>query len=185
MSQGYRYTAVPQFLDALWAMFAAACPSAGTRLPSLSNDGGPQEVAVIDGEPVSNLPATYVLVGYSAAYAGAAFSGSSGLAVEGRFTPSDMGNGQQGENFKVWCEISTAVGDTSREVVSQVRAAVGDLWAACLRALADDPHVGGTVGQPAYARVSDYRWLLDQAPDGFAVSIQFAVEVEGDILIPY
>lgn len=185
MSTGGRSTAVPDFLDALWAMFAAACPSATANLPSLDNSGVPQEVEVVDGEPVNNLAPTYVLVGYSAAFAGAAFSGSSGLAVEGRFTPLEMGNGQLGENFRVWCEISTSIGDTDRVMVSRTRRAVGDLWTACLRALAEDPAVKGTVSKPAYARPSEYRWLLDQSPAGYAVTVQFAVEIEGDMLTPY
>lgn len=184
MSTGARQTLVPDILDALVAMFGAAAPSAGARLPAIHQDGTAQEIAVIDGEPVTNLPATYVLVGYSAAFASAAFSGSSGLAVEGMRTPTELSNRQMGESFRVWCEVSSAVGDSDPQAPSRMRRAVGDIYGACVAAIDADPMLQGAVQPPAYAQVTEFRWLLDQSPDGYAATIQFAVTIIGDMLVP-
>lgn len=184
MSTGARQTMVPDVLDALVAMFGAAAPSATQRLPSLNGDGTVQEVAVIDGEPTTNLPPTYVLVGYSATFASAAFSGSSGLAVEGQRTETELPNRQFGESFTVWCEISSAVGDTDPAVPKRMRRAVGDIYSACVSAIDGDPTLQGTVQQPAYAQVTTFRWLLDQSTEGYAATVQFAVSIIGDMLVP-
>lgn len=184
MSTGARQTLVPDVLDALMAMFSAAAPSAGARLPSIDQDGTAQEIAVFDGEPTTNLPPTYVLVGYSAAFAAAAYSGSSGLAVEGMRTHTELSNRQMGESFRVWCEASSAVGDSDPKAPSRMRKAVGDIYGACVAAVDADPTLQGTVQQPAYAQVTEFRWLLDQSPDGYAATIQFAVSIIGDMLVP-
>lgn len=188
MTTGTRHTMVPDVIDALLAMFSAACPSAGTRLPRI-HDGADQEVAVIDGEPVSDLPATYVLVGYSSTYAGTAGSPTSSLGVEGMRVATefsgDVIGGQRGETFRVWCEISSAVGDSDRKAPSRMRRAVADLYSACCRAVDDDPRLQGAVAAPAYAQVTDFRWLLDQSPEGYACTVQFAVSIVGEGLVPY
>lgn len=188
MTTGSRWTMVPDVLDALVGMFSAVCPSAGTRLPFITA-GVAQEVAVIDGEPVSDLPATYVLVGYSSTFAGTAGSPTSALGVEGYATTTDMSGdyigGQQAETFRVWCEVSSAVGDSDPQAPRRMRRAVADLFGACRQAVAADPRLQGAVQQPAYARVADFRWLLDQSPEGYACTVQFAVQIEGDGLVPY
>jgi len=185
---GAVWTTVPNVLKSLMNMFSAAAPSAGNRLPLL-RPGVAQEIAVIDGEPVSNLPATYVLVGYSSTYAATASGPSSALGVEGVRTSMDLSSdyigGQQGETYKVWCEVSSSVGDSDPAAPDGMRQAVGDVWAACLRAVAEDPHLQGALPKPAYARVADFRWLLDQSPEGFACTVQFAVQVEGEAMVPY
>jgi hypothetical protein len=184
MTTGARHTMVPDVLDALMNMFSAACPSAGTRLPNIT-PGVAQEVAVIDGEPVSDLPATYVLVGYSATFAAAAFSGTTGLGVEGMRVATELSNRQMGETFRVWCEISSSVGDSDPKVPSRMRRAVADLYGACCAAIDADPPLQGAVQQPSYAQVTDFRWLLDQAPDGYACTVQFAVSLIGEGLVPF
>lgn len=184
MSAGARQTLVPDVLDALVAMFSAAAPSAGTRLPAINNDGGAQEILVVDGEAVSDLPATYVLVGYNSAFAAAAYTGSSGLGVEGRRSHTDLDNRQMGETFTVWCEISSAVGDSDPKAPSRMRRAVGDIYSACVSAIDADPMLMGAVQPPAYASVSTFRWLLDQSTDGYAATVQFAVDIVGEMLVP-
>jgi hypothetical protein len=184
MSTGARHTMVPDVLDALVAMFAAACPSAGTRLPNITPYTA-QEVAVIDGEPVSDLPATYVLVGYSSTFASTAGGPTSALGVEGARVASELSNRQMAESFRVWCEVSSAVGDSDPRAPSRMRRAVADLYSACCTAIDADPTLQGAVQAPAYAQVTDFRWLLDQAPEGYACTVQFAVSLIGEGLVPY
>ena len=184
MTTGTRYTLIPDVIDALLGMFGAAALSAVPALPVITGDGSPQEILVIDGEPTSDLPATYVLVGYSAAFAGQAMTGSSGLAVEGNRVHSDVGNRQFGESFLVWCEVSSAVGDTDPAAPSRTRKATAAVYGAMLAAIEADPTLQGIVRLPAYAAVSQFRWLLDQSPDGYAATVQFAVEVVGELWVP-
>lgn len=184
MTSGTRFTLVPDVIDALVAMFGAAALSAVPALPVVAGDGSPQEILVIDGEPVTDLPATYVLVGYSAAFAGQALTGSSGLAVEGTRVLSDVGNRQFGESFLVWCEVSSAVGDTDPGTPTRTRRATAAVYGAMIAAIEADPTLQGIVRAPAYAAVAQFRWLLDQSPDGYAATVQFAVEIVGESWVP-
>lgn len=184
MTTGARHTMVPDVLDALLHMFTTVAPSAVTRLPLLK-EGIVQEVAVIDGEPVSEIPPTYVLVGYSSSFAATSGSPTSALGVEGERVATELSNRQMGETFAVWCEISSFVGDSDPDVPARMRRAVGDIYSACVGAIDADPSLQGAVAAPAYAQVTTFRWLLDQAQEGYACTVQFAVQIMGEGLVPY
>lgn len=184
MTTGTRQTLVPDVLDALYAMFTSAALTAAAGLPVISADGSPAEVAVIDGEPVGELPPFYVLIGYNAAFAGQAFGGSTGLAVEGTRQLTDLGNRQFGESFQVWCEVSCETGDADPAAPSRTRRAAAGVYSAMVATIEADPTLRGVVNLPAYAAVTSFRWLLDQAQDGYAATVQFAVGVVGDLWVP-
>lgn len=159
------YTRVPEVMDALLAMFTAALPADGS-------------VAIIDGPPVGeNTPDSYVAIGYGPAFAGAAFTGTTGRAIQGQQEVLSAGNRQRSETYDIQCEAATWTGDSDPASMSRMRIAARALFNLCAAALATDPTVSGTVTAPGYASVAAMTWLADQSSSGCSVSILFTVEV--------
>jgi hypothetical protein len=183
MTTGARYTLVPDAIDALVAMFGSAAVAAALSLPSIS-DGQPATLEVIDSAFVADLPAHYVAVGYSAAFASQGFSGSTGLTVDGVRVLSDVGNRQFGESFSIFCELSTTTGDSDPAALARLRQAAAGALAALWQTIEADPTLHGVVLAPAYAAVTSYTWLQDQAEDGAAVTVRFQVGIVGELWVP-
>src|SRR5262249_2988984 len=152
--------------------------------PATAADGTPATVEVMDGPPITDLPANYVLVGYNAAFAGQGFTGTSGLAIEGSRALSDLGNRQFGEVFTTWCEASTVGGDGDPGALSRQRRYTGQVVAAMWATIEADPTLGGVVQPPAFAAVGTFRWLLDRPEDGVAATCQFGVDIVGGLWVP-
>jgi hypothetical protein len=172
-------TLVPDLCDRLFTVFTAAAPAAALLLPP-AVDGSPALLAVIDGPPVGDTPDNYVAVGYSGAFAGQAFTGTTGLAVEGTWGQSAVGNRIPFEVPEIQCECSTWSGDADPAAMSRQRRRTGIVLSALLAAIAADPSLGGVVTGPAYAAPAKFRWLLDQPREGVSCTVQFSVGVVGE-----
>lgn len=177
------WSIVPDMCDQLVAVFTAAALTAAAGLPNAS-DGSPAYVAVIDGPPVGDLPDNYVAVGYSGAFAGTGFTGTTALAVAGRWGQSDVGNRIPFEDSEVQCECSTWSGDSDAGSMSRQRLRTRGVLNAMAAALAYDPTLGGLVKPPGYAALSSFRWLFDQSREGAAVTVQFSVGIVGESWLP-
>jgi hypothetical protein len=179
-----QWSRTPVLCDALVALFTAAAPTAVAALPA-NSDGSAAQLAVFDGPPVGDLPANYVAVGYSGAFATQAFTGSSGLAVESALNLSTIGNRTFYEDLRINCECSTYSGDADPSSMSRQRARTGAVFSAMVGAIQADATLGGLVAPgPAYAAVTTFRWLQDQTASGAVVTIQFVVAVIGEAWLP-
>lgn len=183
MTTGTRYTLVPDVIDALVAMFGAAALAAAAALPLDANGNAPT-VEIFDGPPTTDLPPNYVFVGYNAAFATQGFGGSTGLAVEGVRTLTDLGNRQFGEQFTVFCEASTFTGDSDPQALHRQRLATGGILSALIATIEADPTLQGVVTAPAYAAPTTFRWLLDRPEDGTVATVQFGVGIVGELWVP-
>lgn len=182
------WTRVPAMCDALVAMFTAAAPAVALASLPANQDGTPAQLVIFDGPPVGDVPRYYVAVGYSPAFAGQAFTGSTGRSVEGNYQVSTMGNRQLVESPSVVCEVSGYSGDADPGALSRERARVGAVYSAMLATIVGDSSLAGVFAQPlagsAYATVSTFRWLQDQPADGATVSIEFTVATVGEAWLP-
>jgi hypothetical protein len=177
------WSLVPAMCDTLVAAFVAAMPAIVSQLPP-AIDGSAAQVLVIDGPPVTELPDNYVTVGYSGAFAGSGFTGTTGLAVEGGWGQSTVGNRMPFEQPEIQCEASTYSGDSDPGSMSRQRLRTRALLDACGGAVAADPTLGGLVTGPGYAALLRFRWLMDQARDGASCTIQFSVGIVGESWLP-
>lgn len=187
--QGQQWTRVPAFVEALVALFSQSVLGVQALLPA-ADDGSPAEIAVSDGPPdlKGQLADNYVAVGYTATGAAGGFTATSGLAVEAAYDISNLGNRQLFEGFSVECECSTFSGDTDAGAVARQRQRTGWLFGALVKAVQDDPTVGGVLGGPGrmdYACIGGARWLIDPNRDGASVTVQFAVRSVGEVWVPW
>jgi hypothetical protein len=178
------WSLVPAICDRLVALFTVAMDSTVLAQLPPATDGTAAQVVIIDGPPVGDLPDNYVTVGYSGAFAGSAFTGTTGLAVEATWGQSTTGNRIPYESPEVQCEASTFSGDSDLASMSRQRVRTRALLDACAGAVAADPTLGGLVTGPGYAALIRARWLFDQADTGASVTVQFSVGIVGESWLP-
>jgi hypothetical protein len=134
-------TTVPAALTALVALAAAALPS----------------VQVFDGPPTTDLPDTYLLVGFA----------EGGPAVTGQQITE--GGGLTEEVYDIACQLSVYSGDTD---IATTRGQAAGLFDTLATALAGADKLGGAVG---FADLSGFDWTQDQASEGAVVTVDFTV----------
>ena len=65
-------------------------------------------VQIIDGQPITDLPGDFILVG---------FGDDTGASVSGSQVPASLGNLRRAEQFTINCEISAWQGSTEMKIV--------------------------------------------------------------------
>lgn len=131
----------------------------------------PLKAKVSVGPPTGDVPDKYLAI----AYGGDDRPGivGNGLPVPG-MNPSDA----RGEEYTVWCTVSTATGDQDGLKRMDATYAVYD---AAMNALLNDPHLGGAVLAPGWVEAGELEWVIED--DGGIATVFFGVRVHQEMFV--
>jgi hypothetical protein len=146
-------------------MSASTIPAAIDGLiAALKTNTQLSSVQVIDGQPTTDLPGDYVLIG---------FGDDSGASVSGTQTPASLGNLRRSEQYTINCEVSAWQGSTNMKIVRdrafQILASVEDV-------VRSNATFGGAVMFADFGQNIDLNQI--QTAQGAVAVIKFTISIK-------
>lgn len=146
-------------------MATSTIPAALDNLiAALKSDTFLNSVQIIDGQPTTDLPGDYILVG---------FGDDMGSSVSGSQVPASLGNLRRQETFQINCEVSAWQGST---VMKTARDRAFSILARVEDVVRSDATLGGSVSFADFGQMMDVTQI--QTQQGAVVTINFNISVK-------